>query len=128
MKTNSLKFLVLIILFFVFSCQKEELFVEEDVFVEEIVEPLSIEGGEYLEVPEYLSTPINGSELIVPVVIINWVPSPDGIVVNDSITLVGGNMDWGNEVKTGMKVSTVDQWNLSNNMKLKYSYSFAENR
>ena len=45
MKTNSLKFLVLIILFFVFSCQKEELFVEEDVFVEEIVEPLSIEGG-----------------------------------------------------------------------------------
>ena len=60
MKTNSLKFLVLIILFFVFSCQKEELFVEEDVFVEEIVEPLSIEGGEYLEVPEYLSTPING--------------------------------------------------------------------
>jgi hypothetical protein len=121
MKTNSLKFLVLITLFFVFSCQKEELFVEEDVFVEEIVEPLSIEGGEYLEVPEYLSTPINGSELIVPVVIINWVPSPDGIVVNDSITLVGGNMDWGNEVKTGMKVSTVDQWNLSNNMKLKYS-------
>ena len=74
-----------------------------------------------MEVPEYLSTPISGSELVIPVVIINWVPSPDGIVVNDSITLVGGNMDWGNEVKTGMKVSTVDQWNLSNNLKVKYS-------
>jgi len=30
MKTSNLKFLVLITLFFAFSCQKEELFVQED--------------------------------------------------------------------------------------------------
>jgi len=117
LKNYSLLFLLIGVL--LSSCQKDELveIIDEEV----VVEIPSLVGGEYLDIPSYLDNPAEGSELIVPVVIINWVPSPDGIVVNDSVTLVGGNMDWGNEIKTGMKVSTVDQWNLSNNMKVKFS-------
>jgi hypothetical protein len=110
------RFLLFFIVITLFSCEKEELIPIVETPVATFDETI-----EYLTVPDYLSTPINGSELIVPIIILNWIPSPDGVVVNDSVTKAEGVKDWGGVVKTGMTVETINQWNLSNNYKVKYS-------
>ena len=79
------------------------------------------ESIEYLTVPSYLSTPVSNSKLIVPVIIINWIPSKDGVVVDSNVSVIGGNQDWGSVTKYNMSVKTVNQWILSNDLKVKYS-------
>jgi hypothetical protein len=79
------------------------------------------ESIEYLTVPSYLATPISNSKLIVPVIIINWIPSKDGVVVDSNVSVIGGNQDWGSVTKYNMSVKTVNQWILSNDLKVKYS-------
>ena len=79
------------------------------------------ESIEYLTVPSYLATPVSNSKLIVPVIIINWIPSKDGVVVDSNVSVIGGNQDWGSVTKYNMSVKTVNQWILSNDLKVKYS-------
>ena len=121
MKTNSLKFLILVTLFSIFSCQKEELFLEEDIFVEEVVEPLTIEGGEYLEVPEYLSTPISGSELVIPTIIINYIPSNDGTTITNEFAELEAVRDWGDNVIYGLSVESVLNYFKGSDIRQKWS-------
>lgn len=79
------------------------------------------ESIEYLTVPSYLATPVSNSKLIVPIIIINWIPSKDGVIVDSNVSVIGGNQDWGSVIKYNMSVKTVNQWILSNDLKVKYS-------
>lgn len=113
--------LVLLISLFIFlsSCEKEDILspITEEI-VEEVVE-VSIEGVEFLEVPDYLSTPAENSEKIIPVVVINWIPSNDGITVTDKVA--EACVDWGNVVHYDLTVETLNKWILSNDNKVKFS-------
>ena len=85
--------------------------IEDDFFINNI---------ENLTIPDYLSTPALNSQLIIPVMIINWIPSTNGVVVDSNVASISGNRDWGNIIKYDMKVKTVNQWILSNNLKTKF--------
>jgi hypothetical protein len=83
----------------------------DDVFISSI---------EYISIPTYLSTPATNSQIVVPVIIINWIPSANGISVDSNVAKVGGNQDWGSVSKFGMSIQTVNQWILSNDLKVKF--------
>ena len=56
MKTYNIRLLILSVLFIILSCQKEELLLEDEIVIEDTIQPTVFEGGEYLTVPEYLTT------------------------------------------------------------------------
>lgn len=85
--------------------------ISDDVYISSI---------EYLNIPEYLSTPASNSQIVVPVIIINWIPAANGISVDSNVSTVSGNQDWGSISKFGMSVKTLNQWILSNDLKVKY--------
>ena len=133
---NLLSVLLLIFITIVtFSCEKEEFLpLVEEVPVESIETPPTVsetvppptenvkfEGGEYLNVHEYLSTPIDGAELIVPVVIINYIPSNDGKTITDEFAESGGVRDWAEKVNYGMSVGTVRTFFLHGDIRQKWS-------
>lgn len=95
MRTYNIRILILSVLFIIFSCQKEELIFEDEIVIEDISQPTVFEGGEYLTVPEYLSTPISGSELVIPTIIINYIPSNDGTTITDEFAELEAVRDWG---------------------------------
>ena len=85
--------------------------IEDEVFISNI---------ENLSIPEYLSTPAVNSQIVVPVIIINWIPSADGSIIDSNVAKISGIQDWGNVIKYGMSVKTVNQWILSNDLKNKF--------
>jgi hypothetical protein len=100
-KLSHYSFLILIvsILTFFSSCEKEDFNpVGPDLTGDlgdttNIVPPPSensFDGGRYLDIPEYLSEPILGAELIVPVMIINYIPSNDGETITNEFAELGG--------------------------------------
>ena len=131
-KLSHYSFLILIvsILTFFSSCEKEDFNpVGPDLMGDledttNIVPPPSensFDGGEYLEVPEYLSEPISGAELIVPVIIINYIPSNDGKTITDEFAESGGVRDWAEKVNYGMSVGTVRTFFLHGDIRQKWS-------
>ena len=84
---------------------------EDDVFISNI---------ENLSIPDFLATPALNSQIVVPVIIINWIPSNNGATVDSNVASISGIKDWGNIIKYGMTVKTVNQWILSNDLKTKF--------
>ena len=133
---NLLSVLLLIFVTIVtLSCEKEEFLpLLEEVPLESIETPPTVsetvpsptenvkfEGGEYLNVPEYLSKPIGGAELIIPVIILNYIPSNDGTTVTDEFAELEASRDFGNKVIRGMKVETVKNYFLGSDIRQKWS-------
>lgn len=115
--------LVLVVLF---SCEKEVLTpLGPDTFDQVDTVPTTgtntFEGGEYVEVHEYLNTPIQGAELIVPVIVINYIPSNDGKTVTDEFARLGGVRDWGDVVRYGLPVQTVKNFYLHGDIRQKWA-------
>jgi hypothetical protein len=84
---------------------------EDDVFISNI---------ENLSIPDFLATPALNSQIVVPVIIINWIPSSNGAIIDSNVATISGIKDWGNVIKYGMTVKTVNQWILSNDLKTKF--------
>ena len=84
---------------------------EDDVFISNI---------ENLSIPDFLATPALNSQIVVPVIIINWIPSNNGATVDSNVASISGIKDLGNVIKYGMTVKTVNQWILSNDLKTKF--------
>ena len=115
-----MRILSLFLFLFLFGCQKDDVIIPIQPVVKDSVVVQKYEPIEYLTIPTYLSTPATNSQIVVPVIIINWIPSSDGKVVNNNVTEISGNQEWGGISKYGMSVKTVNQWILSNDLKVKY--------
>lgn len=73
---------------------------------------------EYLNVDDFLSTPSSGSELIIPVVVINYLPTKNGIHINQDTYPI---RDYGDVIVQDLPISEVSKWILSNDLKTKFS-------
>lgn len=73
---------------------------------------------EYLNVDDFLSTPASGSELIIPVVVINYLPTKNGIHINQDTYPI---RDYGDVIVQDLPISEVSKWILSNDLKTKFS-------
>lgn len=73
---------------------------------------------EYVNVDDFLSTPANGSELIIPVVVINYLPTKNGIHINQDNYPI---RDYGDVIVQNLPISEVSKWMLSNDLKTKFS-------
>jgi hypothetical protein len=69
-------------------------------------------------VNQFLATPAPGSELIVPVVIINYLPTEDGIHINQNTYPI---RDYANRIVHDLKLAEVINWNISNDIRTKFS-------
>lgn len=81
----------------------------------------NIEGGEYVPVHEFLATPSSESELVVPVIIINYIPSIDGVTITDKFAELDAVRDYGNQVKYGLPVSAVKALWLGSDIRQKWA-------
>ena len=73
---------------------------------------------EYLNVDDFLSAPASGSELIIPVVVINYLPTKNGIHINQDTYPI---RDYGDVIVQDLPISEVSKWILSNDLKTKFS-------
>lgn len=126
---NLFKYLFLLVgLIFLLSCEKEDLLptnIDDSIdSIEEVVivpPDNSFDGGEYLEVPDYLSKPIQGSELIIPVIIINYIPSDNGVTITDEFAELDAVRDFGNKILYDLPVSTVKDYFLGSDIRQKWA-------
>lgn len=121
MRTYNIRILILSVLFIIFSCQKEELIFEDEIVIEDISQPTVFEGGEYLTVPEYLSAPISGSELVIPTIIINYIPSNDGTTITDEFAELEAVRDWGDNIVYGLSVESIMKYFQGSDIRQKWS-------
>jgi hypothetical protein len=110
------------------SCEKEEITPLgpdniDDISDVGVVTPsnTTFDGGEYLTVPEFLSEPISGAELIVPTIIINYIESDNGVTVTDEFAELGGALDYADKPVYGMSVETVQNYFLGSDIRQKWS-------
>ena len=80
-----------------------------------------IEGGKYYPVPKFLANPIEEAQLIIPVIIINYIPSTNGITITDDFAELEGNIDYGNKIIYNMKVESVMNYFLGGDFRQKWS-------
>ncbi|MDA8937732.1 hypothetical protein N9H23_01200 [Flavobacteriaceae bacterium] len=80
-----------------------------------------IEGGKYYPVPKFLANPIEEAQLIIPVIIINYIPSTNGITITDDFAELEGNIDYGNKIIYNMKVESVMNYFLGGDIRQKWS-------
>ena len=80
-----------------------------------------IEGGKYYPVPNFLATPVEEAQLIIPVIIINYIPSTNGITITDDFAELEANRDWGNNIIYEMKVESVMNYFLGGDIRQKWS-------
>ena len=73
---------------------------------------------EYINVNDFLSKPASGSSLIVPVVVINYLPTKNGIHINQDTYPI---RDYGNKIVENLKLTEVSKWVLSNDLRTKFS-------
>jgi hypothetical protein len=105
-----MKYLIPFTLLFLVSCVKEDILLPKQA--EETYQPIQFE-----KVDEYLSTPAAGAKLIVPVVIINYIPSKDkGKTLNQ--TTFPFKDDKGN-IDYNLPVSEYKKWLLSSDIRTK---------
>jgi hypothetical protein len=80
----------------------------------------NLEDGEYVPVHEFLATPSPDSELIIPVIIINYIPSIDGATITNKFAELDAVRDYGNQVKYGLPVDTVKNYWLGSDIRQKW--------
>lgn len=73
---------------------------------------------ESIDIHSFLSTPITGSKLIIPVVVINQVPTKEGLYINQDTFPV---VDYANKVITNLKIQEYSNWLLSNDIRTKHA-------
>jgi len=83
-----------------------------------ITDIVFINNFESIAVHPFLSTPANGSSLVVPVVIINQVPTKQGLYINQDTFPV---VDYANKVISNLKISEYLNWIQSNDIRTKQS-------
>jgi hypothetical protein len=117
-----MKYLIPFTLLFFVSCVKEDILLPKQTEVvstppkqtEVAYQPIQFD-----EVDKFLSTPASGAKLIVPVVIINYIPSKDKGKTLDQTTFPFRN-DRGN-FDPNLPVSEYKKWLLSNDIRTKAS-------
>ena len=135
MKNNYMSFIKNFILItlvtLVVSCSKKDIIVPETVAIQPEL-PTTIDsqalksGGQLLnngfvqeiKVEDYLSKPAVGSKLVVPVIVIDWIPMENNVVLD----AVKNNLkDYGDKVITSLTEDDIYNWMTNNNYKTKYS-------
>jgi hypothetical protein len=125
------KILLLMLITLVVSCSKKDIIVPETIAskpdLPTTIDSQSLKSGgpllnngfvQEIKVEDYLSTPIVGSKLIVPVIVIDWIPTENNIVLD----AVKNNLkDYGNRVITDLSEDDIYNWMTNNNYKTKYS-------
>lgn len=109
------------------SCEKEDILPldpnggDDTVITIELPNPNSFDGGEYLTVPEYLAEPISGAELIVPVIIINYIPSNNGLTITDEFARLDAVRDFGDNIVYDLSVDAVKDYFLGSDIRQKWA-------
>jgi|MesohylFT_1024984.scaffolds.fasta_scaffold03001_4 hypothetical protein len=106
-------------LFLLISCSKEDVptpikpeIVAQNKVVEPTYSPIQFEN-----VDEFLSTPASGAKLIIPVVVINYIPSKDkGKTLDQTTFPFKGDND---KIDYNLPVSEYKKWLLSNDIRTK---------
>lgn len=130
--TSFIKNLILVSLItLVVSCSKKDITLPETVATQPEL-PTTIDsqalksGGQLLnngfvqeiKVEDYLSKPAVGSKLVVPVIVIDWIPMENNVVLD----AVKNNLkDYGDKVITSLTEDDIYNWMTNNNYKTKYS-------
>lgn len=79
---------------------------------------LFINTYESIPIHSFLSTPVAGSQLVVPVIIINQVPTKEGLYINQDTFPV---VDYANKVIPNLKVTEYLNWIMCNDIRTKQS-------
>ena len=106
-------------LFLLLSCSKEDVPtpIKPEVVVQtKVVEP-TYSPIQFENVDEFLSTPASGAKLIIPVVVINYIPSKDkGKTLDQTTFPFKGDND---KIDYNLPVSEYKKWLLSNDIRTK---------
>lgn len=106
-------------LFLLISCSKEDVptpIKPEVVAQNKVVEP-TYSPIQFENVDEFLSTPASGAKLIIPVVVINYIPSKDkGKTLDQTTFPFKGDND---KIDYNLPVSEYKKWLLSNDIRTK---------
>ena len=77
-----------------------------------------INSYESTDIHPFLANPVNGSKLIIPVVIINQVPTKEGLYINQDTFPV---VDNANRIISNLKIPEYSNWLLSNDIRTKHA-------
>ena len=106
-------------LFLLISCSKEDVPtpIKPEVVVQtKVIEP-TYSPIQFENVDEFLSTPASGAKLIIPVVVINYIPSKDkGKTLDQTTFPFKGDND---KIDYNLPVSEYKKWLLSNDIRTK---------
>ncbi len=84
----------------------------------ELVEEIFINYFEEIEPHDFLKTPVSNSSIVVPVVIITYLPLKEGKYINQDTYPI---KDYGDKIYDNLPVTEVHNWVLSNDIRTKYS-------
>lgn len=84
----------------------------------EVLDDLEILHFEEVEPHDFLKTPVENSSLVVPVVILTYIPVNQGIYVDQSTYPI---RDYGDKIYDDLSVREVQNWVLSNDIRTKFS-------
>jgi hypothetical protein len=125
-------FILVTLITFVVSCSKKDIVVPETVATQpELPVTIDTQGlkssngpllyNDYVQeikVEDYLSKPATGSKLIIPVIVIDWIPTENNVVLQS----VKNNLkDYGDKVINDLNEDDIYNWMTNNNYKTKYS-------
>ncbi len=82
-----------------------------------INEELFINPIEFKEVDGFLAVPAENSIITVPVVVINYLPTQDGIHIDQTYFPI---RDYADEIVQDLKIEQVEKWILANDIKTKF--------
>jgi hypothetical protein len=83
-----------------------------------ISDDIYINSYESVPIHTFLSSPIIGSKLIIPVVILNQVPTKEGLYINQDTYPV---VDYADRVISNLNISEYSNWLLSNDIRTKHA-------
>ena len=108
-----IRYFYLILILSFLSCEKDDL---DELIVEDVVEEIQWSPIQFVDVDPALSTPAQGSEKQINVVVINYVPTNDnGVTVNQNTFPFAGD----NGVNPNLTVEEYNKWVLSQNIRTK---------
>jgi len=84
----------------------------------EVLNDIEILHYEEVEPHDFLKNPVENSSLIVPVVILTYIPVSQGVYVNQSTYPI---RDYGDKIYDNLSVREVQNWVISNDIKTKFS-------
>lgn len=108
-----IRYFYIILVLSLLSCEKDEL---DELLIEDVIEEIEWSPIQFVDVDPALSTPAEGSEKQINVVVINYVPTNDnGVTVNQNTFPFAGD----NGVDPNLTVEEYNKWVLSQNIRTK---------